>query len=51
MHGGGSLSRKEVGILEEFAKEFGAKGKTTDVYCLASQLFSITTEETLHDAD
>lgn len=24
--GGGSLSRKEVGILEEFCKEFGAKG-------------------------
>ncbi|HLK13681.1 MAG TPA: aspartate--tRNA ligase [Fimbriimonadaceae bacterium] len=24
--GGGSLSRKEVGVLEEFAKEFGAKG-------------------------
>lgn len=24
--GGGNLSRKDVGILEEFAKEFGAKG-------------------------
>ncbi len=24
--GGGSLSRKEVGVLEEFCKEFGAKG-------------------------
>jgi len=27
--GGGSLSRKEVGVLEEFAKEFGAKGLAT----------------------
>ena len=27
--GGGSLSRKEVGALEEFAKEFGAKGLAT----------------------
>ncbi len=27
--GGGGLSRKEVGVLEEFAKEFGAKGLAT----------------------
>jgi len=27
--GGASLSRKEVGVLEEFAKEFGAKGLAT----------------------
>lgn len=27
--GGSSLSRKEVGIVEEFAKEFGAKGLAT----------------------
>ena len=27
--GGGSLSRKEIGGLEEFAKEFGAKGLAT----------------------
>lgn len=27
--GGGTLSRKEVGVLEEFAKEFGAKGLAT----------------------
>jgi aspartyl-tRNA synthetase len=27
--GGSSLSRKEVGVLEEFAKEFGAKGLAT----------------------
>ena len=30
--GGGSLSRKDVGALEEFAKEFGAKGLATLVF-------------------
>lgn len=35
--GGSSLSRKEVGVLEEFAKEFGAKGLASFSVVAASE--------------
>ena len=49
--GGGSLSRKEVGALEEFAKEFGAKGLATLIKETAGPRGSVAKRLTPEESD
>ncbi len=49
--GGGSLSRKEVGALEEFAKEFGAKGLATLILDAEGYRGSVAKRLTAEESD